>query len=94
MIETQKQLWKYQFHTAVWYFVSFTKEEVLTGLNGTKRPSGWGQIPVEVRIGTTVWKTSLFPSKHRGYDLPIKTAVRRADHIDAGATVEITLSLG
>lgn len=53
---------------------------------------GWGMIPVEVRIGTTRWTTSLWP-KDDGYVVPLKVMVRRAEGIDLGDTVSIRLTL-
>ena len=52
---------------------------------------GWGMIPVEVRIGSTRWTTSLFP-KDGGYLVPLKDLVRNAEQIEVGDTV--TLRLG
>lgn len=54
---------------------------------------GWGVIPVEVRIGDTVWETSLFP-KDGGYLVPIKVAVRRAEGLENGDHVHLTLRAG
>ena len=51
---------------------------------------GWGMIPVEVRIGSTTWTTSLFP-KDGGYVVPLKDKVRNAEQIDVGDTVELRL---
>jgi hypothetical protein len=51
---------------------------------------GWGMIPVEVRIGSTRWTTSLFP-KDGGYVLPLKDMVRRAERISVGDTVAVHL---
>ncbi len=53
---------------------------------------GWGVIPVEVRIGTTDFTTSLFP-KDGGYLVPIKQAVRTAEHLSLGDQVTIHLHL-
>ena len=53
---------------------------------------GWGMIPVRARIGGTQWRTSLFP-KDGGYVVPLKDAVRRAEGIDEGDTVTVTLSV-
>ena len=53
---------------------------------------GWGVIPVTARSGGTSWTTSLFP-RHGGYLVPVKDVVRRAEHIDLGDVIEITLSL-
>jgi len=51
---------------------------------------GWGMIPVEARIGSTTWTTSLFP-KDGGYVVPLKDRVRNAQQIDVGDTVTLRL---
>lgn len=53
---------------------------------------GWGVIPVTVRSGTTQWTTSLFP-KDGGYLVPLKDKVRKAEGLQLGAIVELTLEL-
>lgn len=49
---------------------------------------GWGVIPVTVRLGGTVWPTSLFPKDGR-YLVPIKVAVQRAEHVAVGDEVDL-----
>ena len=53
---------------------------------------GWGVIPVTGRVGRTEFTTSLFP-KDGGYLLPLKDAVRKAEGIGEGDTVELELTL-
>ena len=53
---------------------------------------GWGMIPVQVRLGGTSWKTSLFP-KDGGYVLPLKDSVRRAESVELGDMVEVELTV-
>ncbi|MCP2327576.1 hypothetical protein HDA40_006083 [Hamadaea flava] len=53
---------------------------------------GWGVIPVGVRVGDTDWTTSLFP-KNGGYLVPVRADVRRAEKLELGDTVTITLML-
>lgn len=53
---------------------------------------GWGVIPVQAKIGKTVWKTSLFPKNGR-YLVPIKMLVQRAEKADVGDTVNIRLEI-
>ncbi|MEV6965534.1 DUF1905 domain-containing protein [Hamadaea sp. NPDC051192] len=53
---------------------------------------GWGVIPVGVRVGDTDWTTSLFP-KNGGYLVPVRADVRRAEKLELGDTVMITLML-
>ncbi|MDQ1306778.1 MAG: hypothetical protein QG671_2610 [Actinomycetota bacterium] len=53
---------------------------------------GFGSIPVEVAIGGTTWRTSVFPDKESGcFVLPLKAAVRKEEAISAGDAVEISL---
>lgn len=53
---------------------------------------GWGAIPVRARIGATEWETSLLP-KDGGYALPLKVAVRTAEHVAEGDTVVVGISI-
>ena len=53
---------------------------------------GWGVIPVTARVGDTEWTTSLFP-KDGGYLVPVKDAVRRAEDLALGDTLEVSLTI-
>jgi hypothetical protein len=53
---------------------------------------GWGVIPVRVRIGRTVFETSLFPKDGR-YLVPVKDVVRKAEGLALGDTVEVELAI-
>jgi hypothetical protein len=50
----------------------------------------WGQVPVQVLIGDTEFSTALFPRNGR-YMVPLRAAVRRAEGIDEGDVVAVTL---
>lgn len=51
----------------------------------TSPPRGFGSVRVEVTLGPTTWRTSLFPSKRAGtYVLPVKKAVRRDADVEPG----------
>jgi hypothetical protein len=54
---------------------------------------GWGVIPVQVRIGKTEWKTSLFPKDGR-YLVPIKMSVQKAESLEVGDDVVVSLEVG
>jgi hypothetical protein len=53
---------------------------------------GWGVIPVAARIRRTGWTTSLFP-KDGGYLVPVKDAIRRAERLELGDVVPVSLTL-
>jgi Domain of unknown function (DUF1905) len=50
----------------------------------------WGQVPVYVVIGDTEFRTALFPKDGR-YLVPLKDAVRKAEGINDGDVVGVTL---
>lgn len=55
---------------------------------------GWGSLPVEAKIGKTLWKTSIFPDKKSGeYLLPVKSSVRKAEEILDKDIVKYSISL-
>ena len=54
---------------------------------------GWGVIPVTVEIGDTEWTTSLFP-KDGTYLVPLKDKIRKAEGIENGMVVDVSLSIG
>ena len=51
---------------------------------------GWGMVPVEVRLGRSRWRTSLFP-KDGGYVLPLRNSVRDKEKIALNANVHVHL---
>ncbi len=78
---------------APWYFVTVPEEQS----RDIKAISnfvtyGWGVIPVQVRIGSTEFKTSLFP-KDGLYLVPIKASVRKAEALEQGDTVTVRLDV-
>jgi hypothetical protein len=56
-------------------------------------PTGFGSVRVEVTLGTSTWRTSVFPDKVRGYVLPVKAQVRRTASLELGDVVRLTLAL-
>ena len=53
---------------------------------------GWGMIPVACRIGSTSFTTSLWPRRD-AYFLPLKDAVRDAEHVEIDAKVRVEFTL-
>ena len=54
---------------------------------------GWGSLKVIATIGASRWSTSVFPAKDTGWLLPVKAAVRKAEGLSEGDTVEVVLEL-
>jgi hypothetical protein len=92
---------EFEFIGTVWewrgpspfYFVTVPEDES-AGLEAASLlvTYGWGMIPVEARIGFTRWTTSLFP-KDGLYVVPLKSAIRKAEGINLGDTVNVRLGV-
>lgn len=52
----------------------------------------WGVVPVVATIGDTEFTTSMFPREETWF-LPVKDAVRRAEGIALGDTVDAVISI-
>ena len=76
-----------------WHFVDVPEDDadVIEEMFGAEA-GGFGSIRVEVTIGATVWRTSLFPdSKRKTYVLPLKKSVRLVEGLCAGRSAHIAL---
>ena len=86
------EVWEHEGPGA-WHFVSLP-EELADDIEERfgHRARGFGSLRVEVRIGRTRWRTSLFPDNKRGtYLLPLKKAVRVAEGLTPGAMAAVDL---
>ncbi len=78
---------------AAWFFVTISGAAADTLTRSTGVRGGFASIRVEARVGATIWRTSVFPSKNPpGFLLPIKAAVRRAEGICEGDVVRVVLT--
>lgn len=97
IIEFTAELWIWDARRQdMWTFVSLpadASEEIRARTDdGLRR--GFGAVRVQVTVGTSTWRTSIFPDKARAaYVLPIKKGVRRAEAFDPGDTAKITVEL-
>ncbi len=91
-IEFSGAIW-YWRGPAPWYFVTVPAHQAqdLKALSGFVT-YGWGMIPANVQIGTTEWKTSLWP-KDGLYVVPIKASVREAEKLEEGDVVTVRLEV-
>ena len=92
--EFTSELWEHE-GSASWYFLSLPEpvSDDIEALAG-QRAAGFGSVRVEVAIGSTRWATSIFPdTKRRTYVLPVKKAVRVAEGLGDGSSVEVRLTV-
>jgi hypothetical protein len=78
-----------------WVFVDLPQDvadEVLEA--GEHVTRGFGSLRVDVRIGATAWRTSVFPSRTAAtFVLPLKKAVRAAQGLEVGDEAHVHLRL-
>ena len=90
--EFDASLWR---ENGAWVFVALpfdVADEVDELTRG--RQGGFGSVRVEVTLGPTTWRTSLFPDKGREtFVLPVKKAVRTAADVEVGDVVRVRLRL-
>ena len=89
------KLWRWTGEApASWVFVTLPEDVAFAIKCAIIDRRAWGSVAVEARIGTTVWRTSLFPEKASGsYLLPVKAAVRKAENLGDESVTEVQLSL-
>ncbi|MGN7970165.1 DUF1905 domain-containing protein [Microbacterium sp. 22296] len=76
-----------------WYFVALPPELSADIRETQTFRRGFGGVRVEATIGGSSWRTSIFPQAGDVYVLPLKRAVRDAEGIDPGASVEVDLDV-
>jgi hypothetical protein len=78
-----------------WHFVVLPKglsQDLRKFFAGMER--GFGSLPVQVSIGKTTWKTSIFPeSKDGAFMFPIKAEVRKKENIKEGDMLSFSLKI-
>ncbi len=87
-------MWEYDGQGA-WHFVSLP-EDITDEIDERfrHRAKGFGSQRVEVTIGSTTWRTSIFPDTKRAtYILPVKKAVRKAEQLVDGSVARVELEV-
>jgi hypothetical protein len=91
-------LWRWEAKdeakSGAWFFLSLPFD-VADEIEETAGPGkGFGSVRVEVTIGGSTWRTSVFPSGgQRTYVLPVKKAVRVAEQLDEGTEAKVRLTV-
>lgn len=94
-------LWSSDKAPASWHFLTIEGEaaEAIHALALMRRLEfgkrrGWGAMKATANIGETTWQTSIFPEKDsKGWLLPVKAAVRKAETLVAGDEVEVNIAV-
>lgn len=89
----EASLYLWEARTQSWVFADLpfdVADEIEDLQTGPRR--GFGAVKVEVTVGATTWRTSIFPSKERRtFILPVKRAVLTAEALAPGDPVTFAL---
>ncbi len=78
------ELWLYDGDNP-WVFVTLPREESDQIADSVEWRPGFGSVKVAVKLGSSSWATSLFPSRElKAYVLPVKKSIRLAEGLDVG----------
>lgn len=94
--EFEAELWRWSARDeesgGAWFFLSlpFALSDEIEA--ETVPGKGFGSVRVEVTVGASTWRTSVFPSaEQKTYVLPVKKAVRTAEGLVEGEPCRIAL---
>lgn len=91
----------YQFKSKIWihkgnspwHFVTIDEDiskDIKTNL--LFKPKGFRSVPVEIKVGKTIRKTSIFPHRNKTYLLPIKREIRQKENLNTNIFYKFTLT--
>jgi hypothetical protein len=92
--EFSAPLWQWMARRDEWFIVSVPadqSDEIAARSNGLT--GGFNSVPVQVTIGRTSWRTSIFPGSDGRYSLPLKKSVRIAEKIERDSIVDVVIEL-
>jgi len=91
--EFEAVLFEWDARREKWVFAPLPADVSAEIRDQPRPPAGFESVRVEVRIGDSLWKTSIFPNSSGLYVVPIKKAIRQKYGIDTGDTVTIGVTL-
>jgi hypothetical protein len=92
--DCQAELVPWEASQAAWVFAALP-ERVSDEIDAAaQQKGGFGSVRVDIGLGAHSWTSSVFPDKRRGcYVLPIKKAIRRAEGVEIGDIVALSIDL-
>ncbi len=87
------KMFAYTVEATSWYFVSVDKKVTEEVKKRATKKVGFQFVPVEVTVGETTWRTTLFPTKEGPYLLALKKIVRQKEDLLAGDMITLTFRL-
>lgn len=87
------EIWLWSAKDA-WHFITLPQEQADEIKFFAKQRNGFGSIKVNVCVGGSRWKTSIFPDSTSGsFILPLKKDIRKAEQIGVGDRISVQIDL-
>ena len=94
IVEFRAEAFRWDARSDAWFFVALPVELSAEIREIPRIPRGFGSARVRATIGSTTWRTSIFPDAGRNaYVLPLKRAVRDAEGVSEGDEVHVHLQI-
>ncbi len=94
IVDFTAPVFRWQARSDDWYFVALPAELSDDIREIPRPPRGFGAVAVRVQVGSSSWRTSIFPDAERGaYVLPLKRSVRIAEGIADDGVVAVRLEI-
>ena len=91
MYEFEATLWRWR-EDGAWHFLTLPQDVADEIDDRTAVRAGFGSVKVEVTVGASTWRTSIFPSREaESFVLPVKKAVRRSEGCGEGDRIRVRL---
>ena len=95
IVEFEADMYRWEARAdADWFFAalpSAVSDEVRELQSAPSR--GFGAVRVQASIGSSTWRTSIFPGGDGRYVLPLKRSVRLAEGLEEGQPVAVRLEI-
>ncbi|MBU4465056.1 MAG: DUF1905 domain-containing protein [Actinobacteria bacterium] len=93
IVEFEGEMFRWDARKDAWYFTSLPAE-LSAEIREIPRPGrGFGAVRVHAHVGSSAWKTSIFPGGDGVYVLPLKRSVREAEGLERDSVVGVRLEI-
>jgi len=91
--EFEATLWRWR-EDGAWHFLTLPQDVADEIDDRTAVRAGFGSVKVEVTVGASTWRTSIFPSREaESFILPVKKAVRVCEGCGEGDRIRVRLAV-
>lgn len=92
--EFEARLFEWEARVEKWVFARLPGDVSAEIADQPHPPAGFDSVKVTATLGSSRWRTSIFPQPDGCYVLPVKRAVRDREGVDTGDIVRVGVEVG